>query len=235
MSNTLNDSPSLFLRNFDHSPQHHSSSLSGGFNSSDSRPPSSLSSINSLSQYPQYSFKDIQRFHEENIILKTKLETLEGVNVSYFPFKAKCCFLPYRGAFKSLVHSLGSGQLQGHQQLNVKSENPLFSLNSCLPSKPLRREDYPNIKYWYKHQWNSSKSEVVASSQPSERGRSRAAQGKNITMGFVEDIDGQTIDGHRATHIRRVTRQLWGELAASGLAPKTWSKIGINALTQFRV
>jgi hypothetical protein len=118
----------------------------------------------------------------------------------------------------------------------VKSENSLFSssLNSYLPSKPLRQEDYPNIKYWYKHQWNSSKSEVVASSEPGGRGRSRAAQGKNVTMGFVEDIDGQPIDGHRATNIRKVTRQIWGELAASGLAPKTWSKIGINALTQFR-
>jgi hypothetical protein len=53
-------------------------------------------------------------------------------------------------------------------------------------------------------------------------------------MGFVEDIDGQTIDGHRATNIRRVMRQIWGELATSGLALKTWSKIGVNALTQFR-
>jgi hypothetical protein len=75
VSNTSNESP--FLRNFDHIPQYHNSSLSGGVNSGDSRPPSSLSSISSLSQYPHYSLKDIQRVHEENIILKTKLETLE--------------------------------------------------------------------------------------------------------------------------------------------------------------
>lgn len=247
MNTTSNDSPSLFLRNFDHSPQYHNSSLaslSAGVNSSDSRPPSSLSSVGSPSQYPRYSLQDVQHLREENIILKTKLETLQWVNFSHFYSNPNVVFLPYRGAFNSLIQSIGPGQsiaqssqlpkFPNHQQFNVKTENPLFSSTCYFPSKPLLQKDYPNIKYWYKHEWSNSKLETVASSEPGERGRSRAAQGKNVTMGFVEDIDGEPIDGHRATNIRRVTRQVWGELAASGLAPKTWSKIGISALTQFR-
>ena len=39
-------------------------------------------------------------------------------------------------------------------------------------------------------------------------------------MGFVEDIDGQAIDGHRASNILKATRQIWEELAVSGLAQK---------------
>lgn len=175
-------------------------------------------------------------FMKRTLFLKLNWKHLSESKSLIF-IRSKMFLFPYRGAFNSLVQSLGSGptsQVQNHQQLDVKSENPQFSLNSYLPPKILRQEDYPNIKYWYKHQWNSSKSEVVSSSEPGERGRSRAAQGKNVTMGFVEDIDGQAIDGHRASNIRKATRQIWEELAASGLAPKTWSKIGINALTRFR-
>jgi len=67
-----------------------------------------------------------------------------------------------------------------------------------------------------------------------ERGKSRAAQGENVTMQYIEDKDGNAVDGHRASKIREVARSIWAQLAGVGKAPKSWKQADISAAEHYR-
>jgi hypothetical protein len=54
------------------------------------------------------------------------------------------------------------------------------------------REDYPLVKYWYRHEWTAAEQSQVA--MIGAPGRARASQGENVTMRFVEDENGIVID-----------------------------------------
>ncbi|KAF8809320.1 hypothetical protein BYT27DRAFT_7210288 [Phlegmacium glaucopus] len=73
------------------------------------------------------------------------------------------------------------------------------------------REDHPDIKFWTKSDWVASKDIAVSSdhSGAAAHGRSHAARGENISMNFIEDINGSS--GWR-----------W---IRGGVAPPTWSKV----------
>jgi hypothetical protein len=118
----------------------------------------------------------------------------------------------------------------------VKSETALLS--PCPPLlglKPLHaREDLPDINFWTRNEWVASKEVAVSADQAGMRGRSRAAKGENVTMNFIEDTDGQAIDGHKASEIRKVLRELWTEMDQVGSAPRSWSKVAHTVLVNFR-
>jgi hypothetical protein len=52
-------------------------------------------------------------------------------------------------------------------------------------------------------------------------------------MLFVEDEDGKSIDGHRATEIRRIARSIWAEFAKKGRAPKSWCKADMSTAQEY--
>ena len=53
-------------------------------------------------------------------------------------------------------------------------------------------------------------------------------------MNFIEDINGQVIDGHKASEICKAMRELWVEMDHGGIAPPTWSKVPHTVLVNFR-
>jgi hypothetical protein len=118
----------------------------------------------------------------------------------------------------------------------VKLETILLSLRPpLLGLKPLHaHEDLPDIKFWTRNEWVASKEVAVSADQAGMRGRSRAAKGENVTMNFIEDTDGQAIDGHKASEIRKVLRELWMEMDQVGSAPRSWSKVAHTVLMNFR-
>jgi hypothetical protein len=69
---------------------------------------------------------------------------------------------------------------------------------------------------------------------PVERGRSRAAQGVNVAMRYIEDENGQIIDGHRAGEMRKIARSVWVALANAGKAPAKWSQADIVSAEAYR-
>jgi hypothetical protein len=121
----------------------------------------------------------------------------------------------------------------------IKVETPLLSPRP--PTLGLKasysRDDFPEIKFWTKGDWTMAEKDTTASfSHPGERRKTRAAKGKNVAMSFIEDINGQPIDSHKATEIRKALRELWVEMdqaGAAGLAPQTWSKVGHTILMNF--
>jgi len=82
-------------------------------------------------------------------------------------------------------------------------------------------------------EWAASKEAVVSSDHLGMCGRSCVARGENVSMNFIEDIDGQPINGHKALEIRKVIRELWVEMDLMKLAPKSWSKVTHTALVNF--
>ena len=94
------------------------------------------------------------------------------------------------------------------------------------PSK--KQEDYPNVKFWHKAKWSTHKNTTKAfapkdGTKPA-RGRGQAAQGKNIMSGFIEDENGNAVDGHHVTAIRAHAQAIWVSLGKLNLLSATWGK-----------
>lgn len=108
---------------------------------------------------------------------------------------------------------------------------PVIPLN-MLPAA--EREHYPSVKYWYRHEWSTAEVNLVAHIGAGAHGKARAAQGENVTLRFIEDEEGNIIDGFRATAMRRFARELWAGLNSVGKAPKTWGKVDATVAAQYR-
>jgi hypothetical protein len=103
---------------------------------------------------------------------------------------------------------------------------------------PLRQEDYPKIKFWFKRQWTeiSNDHPTNATSGPQAhqaRGRSRAAQGINVTMQYVQLEDGTVISGDRAAKIRTFARAIWVSISKTGAPPSKWGQADIQTRQQY--
>ena len=108
---------------------------------------------------------------------------------------------------------------------DVRANQDVFSAPA-----PLHREDYPKIKFWFKRQWTefSNNHSTNSTSGPQARGRSRAAQGINVTMQYVELEDGTIISGDRATEIRKFARAIWVSISKKGALPSKWGQADIQ-------
>jgi hypothetical protein len=127
-------------------------------------------------------------------------------------------------------NSTSTAAIPAHSSL-AKSEELLIPL-SMLPTA--ERDDYPLVKFWYRHEWNTAESSQVAHIGAGAHGKARSAQGENVTLRFIEDENGNIVDGFRATVIRRFARELWAGLNRVGKAPKTWGKVDAAVATQYR-
>jgi hypothetical protein len=113
---------------------------------------------------------------------------------------------------------------------DVRANQEVFSAPA-----PLRQEDYPKIKFWFKRQWTefSSNHPTTSTSGPQARGRSRAAQGINVSMQYVELEDGTIISGDRATEIRKFARAIWVSISKMGAPPSKWGQADVQTRQQY--
>lgn len=102
---------------------------------------------------------------------------------------------------------------------------------STLPAA--EHDDYPLVKFWYRHEWSAAENNQVAHIGTGAQGKTRAAQGQNVTLKFIEDENGNIIDGFKATAMRRFARELWASLNTVGKAPKTWGKVDAGVAAQY--
>jgi hypothetical protein len=96
--------------------------------------------------------------------------------------------------------------------------------------KPLSENDFPNVRFWHKSKWNNhikTEAKGFSSTGPvGERGSGRASKGINVSMQYVEDENGDAVDGFRATAIRNLAQNVFQQLLNHGQAPATWSAAG---------
>lgn len=101
----------------------------------------------------------------------------------------------------------------------LQTRNSQTSCSTVIKA-PVRTE-HPSIKFWTKQEWMANCSDDITTTDKT-RGKSRAAQGINVTMRFAELEDGTIVDGHAAGNIRRCARSAWVHLANKGEAPSKW-------------
>ena len=122
---------------------------------------------------------------------------------------------------------------------NVRPPNP-----SCAPalhppdadrqeprsdtSSSYSRSDFPDINFWTKGDWlnfkNKGKDSSVLGTTGGPRGGTRCAQGTNVSMQYLEDVDGEVIDGRLAADIREFARKIWARFYSKGKAPPKWGE-----------
>lgn len=105
----------------------------------------------------------------------------------------------------------------------MSSTIPTFS-SQAFPALDIA--DYPLVKFWNKASWKKhtkdAKDTTTVNQNAPKKGNTRAADGENVTMQFIEDADGRTIDGHRAGEIRKHARSIFNDIAKWTTPPGTW-------------
>ena len=67
-----------------------------------------------------------------------------------------------------------------------------------------------------------------------EHGRSWAAQGVNVAMQYIEDENGQMIDGHRVSAMCKLAHSIWAALANVRKALAKWLQADIVIAQSYR-
>jgi hypothetical protein len=117
--------------------------------------------------------------------------------------------------------------------------NPSSPIPLKTSESPAVQSDYPNVKFWTKRAWLDHHKESKDISNPTRkvggvRGKVRSAQGENVKMLYVEDEQGNTVNGNRASDMRRVARSIWIELARTGKAPKKWGRADVRVADYYK-
>ena len=128
--------------------------------------------------------------------------------------------MKYRKAYETLASRIP-------ESLNTKTEK----------SKQETREQNPNVKYWTRQEWTAANADRVADldgeANPGTRGRTRAAQGINVNMKYVEDREGRPVSGHLASDMRRHARAIFVGLTQNGLIFTSWTEADHNSLKTY--
>jgi hypothetical protein len=103
-----------------------------------------------------------------------------------------------------------------HDEESKPTTTTVYSQSNC-----------PDIKYWTKKEWTEAQSAKKNSSdptdQPGARGKSRCAQGVNVSAKYLEEHNGMPVTGTKAAKIREYARSIWIDFDARGVAPRKWS------------
>ena len=95
--------------------------------------------------------------------------------------------------------------------------------------EPLRREDYPDVRFWTRRDWmDRSEQDNDIMDNSGRRGKARASQGINVAMRYVENESGSIVNGYRATEMRRHARLIWVHMANNGGVPLSWGKADVK-------
>lgn len=90
----------------------------------------------------------------------------------------------------------------------------------------LMDSDFPLVRFWYKMSWKThnegKKDTTELGASTGQRGGTRAAQGENVNLLFIENADGTPITGTLAAEMREHARSIWRGLHKKNAAPEKW-------------
>jgi hypothetical protein len=90
------------------------------------------------------------------------------------------------------------------------------------------KSDFPDINFWTKGDWlnfkNKGKDSSVLGTMGGPRGGTRCAQGTNVSMQYLKDVDGEAINGWLVADIWEFARKIWVHFYSEGKAPPKWGK-----------
>ena len=109
-------------------------------------------------------------------------------------------------------------------------------LPGSSPEIQLKRENFPNVKFWYRQDWLIHIKEGSNSMDVGEvvRGKSLMSKGINKTAKYIEDANGEPVDGYKVRDIRSHARAIWANFQTVGRAPPTWGRADAEITHVFR-
>ena len=127
-----------------------------------------------------------------------------------------------------------AGSLPG-SPFNVNSPF-LPVLSGSSPEIQLKRENYPNVKFWYRQDWLNHIKESGNSTDVGEvvRGKTLMSKGINRTAKYIEGADGEPVDGYKVRDIRSHAWAIWANFQTVGRAPPTWGRADAEIAHVFR-
>src|SRR5260221_9866604 len=103
---------------------------------------------------------------------------------------------------------------------------PLSTLPpSTIPSYPLQKANYPQVKFWTKKDWLESEEKNAESGS---RGKGRLSKGINVRMRYIETAEGLIVDGFKASEMRTFARSIWLSFTELRIAPSKWGQCMIQ-------
>ncbi|CDO74656.1 hypothetical protein BN946_scf184874.g2 [Trametes cinnabarina] len=97
--------------------------------------------------------------------------------------------------------------------------------------------DFPKVKFWQQSAWNDHEKTLKGSVQIGQvvgvKGKSRSAQGENVSCLFVEDANGVPVDGHYIRRAREFATNFLDYLKAHTKNVGKWEKVDIRAREAF--
>jgi len=144
--------------------------------------------------------------------------------------------LSHREAYNILARSIQTLGDPLSASPTIPNPSPVVGPGPDILSASLYEENYPNIRFWHRKTWIESKSQepTKLNNQVGMHGKTRISSGENVTLGYVEDENGNSIDGYRVSQITSLTREIWMHLRNKGLAPEAWSKGSLPVHNYYR-
>lgn len=165
--------------------------------------------------------KKIEELTKANLILQTRLETIEGVLKFLAPSSLPPSYSSLAQAYSPAAPLVASPSLPG-----PPFHTPTWASLSSSSNVPLKREHYPNVKYWYRQDWIARVKESGNSTDVTAviRGETLISKGTNNNVLYIEDTEGKTVDGYRLGDIRAHARAIWTSFRSVNRIPTIWSR-----------
>ena len=112
--------------------------------------------------------------------------------------------------------------------------NPTLSAHS--PAASLNPMDYPKIKFWYRKNWFQYLKDRRNSSDVgmAVRRKTLISKGINKNTKYIEDADGEPVNGWRLRDILAHARAIWSSFHSVKRAPQTWGKANAEVAQVYR-
>lgn len=102
------------------------------------------------------------------------------------------------------------------------------------PAASLNPMNYPNVKFWYRKTWSLHSKDRGNSTDVAIRGKTLMSKGINKNAKYIEDADGEPVNGWRLRDILAHARAIWASFHSVKRAPPTWGKANAEVAQVYR-
>ncbi|CAL1693935.1 unnamed protein product [Somion occarium] len=123
--------------------------------------------------------------------------------------------------------------------MGIAETTELPGLANELEIPELNEAHHPTITYWSVGEWNQAEKArkslgmTDSGDNKGKRGGSRAAEGENVMMPFMQAKDGRVLDGYEIAAMRSFARGQWEMWVHEGKAPAQWKHAPGNLQEDF--
>ena len=121
--------------------------------------------------------------------------------------------------------------------MNLARSPPSYLCQSLI--KSFQAPTFRTFVTGRKSQWRTATELAKGTVDPSKsrdvmRGKKAVAQGQNNACMYIENENGQPVDGYRLSSIRQLAHAVWVKFAEMGMAPVFWGKASLTLTNEYK-